>query len=164
MIEMVVASTLATLLGVLMAVAWATFGRPALEVEARARIAQEAVMAAESLSRDLGGFLADTEGRGGTLTQYCFQDWDLSYGNPLLLTFQGANPGDLIVISYTYDSDTEKLVRSNSSTGAQTAIAAHVAGFSVMPDPENAERARIEITISYRNFRGFHVLLAVKPS
>jgi hypothetical protein len=164
MIEMVVASMLATLLGVLMAVAWATFGRPALEVEARARIAQEAIMAAESLSRDLGGFVADTEGRGGTLSQYRFVDWDLSYGNPLLLNFQGTGPGDPIVIRYEYDSQKGKLARSNSSTGVQTIIAAHVTGFSVTPDPNNANLARIELTITYRRFSGTYVLIGVKPS
>ncbi len=66
--EMVVATGLATLLMMLLATTWATFGRPALEVEARARIEQEGILAAQSLACDFGGFLADTPGRTGTMS------------------------------------------------------------------------------------------------
>src|SRR4051794_36326829 len=83
--ELVVASVLAALLMILLATTWATFGRPALEVEARARIVQEGVLAAQSIACDLGGFLADSPGRTGTLDQYRFKDWDLSHGDALLL-------------------------------------------------------------------------------
>src|SRR5438128_1030412 len=92
--ELVVASVLAALLTILLATTWATFGRPALEVEARARIVQEGVLAAQSIACDLGGFLADSPGRTGPLipgaqSPYQFLDWDLSHGDALLLNFRG---------------------------------------------------------------------------
>ena len=67
MTEMVVATVLATLLMMMLATTWAAFGRPALEVEARARIEQEGILAAQSLACDFGGFLADTPGRTATV-------------------------------------------------------------------------------------------------
>ena len=63
---------LATILGLLLAMSCATFGRPALEVDARARITQEGILAAQSIACDLGGFLADSSGRTGTSSQYDF--------------------------------------------------------------------------------------------
>jgi hypothetical protein len=160
--EMVIASVLATLLGVLLASACATFGRPALEVEARARITQEAILAAQSLACDLGGFLADTPGRTGTLSQYQFVDWDLSQGNVLLLNFQGASSGDLIVITYQLQGNL--LLRSNSATGVTMTVANYVTSFSIEPDPNNGSQARIQFTISFRYFTATYTLIGVSPS
>ena len=157
--ELLVSSLLATVLMMLIAGAWATFGRPALEVEARARISQEAILATQSLTCDLGGSLADSPGRTGALRQYSFVDWDLSNNNLLLLNFHGATPGDLIVISYQIQEN--KLVRVNSTTGVVMTIANYVTGFSVAPDPDNANQARIQLTIAYRNFTATYVLIAV---
>jgi prepilin-type N-terminal cleavage/methylation domain-containing protein len=168
LVEMIIASMLATLLGMLLAGACVTFGRPALEVEARARITQEAILATQSLACDLGGFLADGPGRTGNLGQYQFVDpaWDLSQGNPpgtvLLLNFQGATSGDLIVISYQLQGNL--LVRSNSSTGVATTIAKYVTGFVVEPDPGNASNVKITITIAFRYFTTTYTLIGVKPS
>src|SRR5262249_10249035 len=48
LIEMVVAAGLATLLMTVLAFSWAAFGRPTIEVEARARITQEGILAAHN--------------------------------------------------------------------------------------------------------------------
>src|SRR6516164_8231331 len=96
LIETMLTSILAALLGVLLGMSCATFGRPALEVDARARIAQEGILATQSLACDLGGFLADTSGRSGSLNQYVFVNWDLSSGNALVLNYYGATTSDLI--------------------------------------------------------------------
>jgi hypothetical protein len=162
MMEMIVASMLAALLGILLAGACATFGRPALEVEARARITQESIMAAQSLACDLGGFLADSPGRTGTLSQYQFVDWDLSQGDVVLLNFQGASSNDLVIISYQLQGS--QLVRSNSSTGVTTTIANYVTGFTVAPVPNNAKQALITITIAFRYFTATYTLIGVSPS
>jgi hypothetical protein len=162
MIEMVVAALLATLLATLLGLACATFARPALEVEARARIAQEAILAAQSLACDFGGFLADPQGRTGDLSQFQFLDWDLSHGDTLLLNFRGAGAQDVIVVAYELQGD--RLVRSNSATGVTTTVAGHVTGFAVAPDPNNANQAQIQVTISYRFFAVTHTLIGVKPS
>jgi prepilin-type N-terminal cleavage/methylation domain-containing protein len=162
MMEMIIASVLTALLGMLLAGACATFGRPALEVEARARITQESIMAAQSLACDLGGFLADSPGRTGTLSQYQFVDWDLSQGDVLLLNFQGGGSGNPIVISYQLQGN--QLVRSNSSTGVATTIANYVTGFTVAPVANNANQALITITIAFRYFTGTYTLIGVSPS
>src|SRR4051794_41712858 len=63
LIEMAVTSFLMTLLGMLLVLAWKAFGVPAVEVEARARVALAANLAAESLVRDLGGYQVRREGK-----------------------------------------------------------------------------------------------------
>jgi hypothetical protein len=163
--ELVVASTLAALLMILLATTWASFGRSAVQVDARARIAQEGILAAQSIACDLGGFLADSPGRTGALipggqSPYQFLNWDLTQGDALVLNFRGANAGD--VISITYQLQGNRLVRSDSSTGLTTTIANYVTGFAVAPGPSN--QAEIQITISYRYFTATYTLLGVSPS
>jgi len=165
---MIIVSVMATLLGMLLAGACVTFGRPALEVESRARITQEAILATQSLACDFGGFLADSPGRTLSLGQYQFSvpPWDVSQGDPpgtvLLLNFQGATAGNPIVITYQLQGNL--LVRSNSSTGVVTTIAKYVTGFSALQDPGNANNVQITITIAYRYFAMTYTLIGVFPS
>jgi hypothetical protein len=161
LIETMLASVLATLLGVLLAMSCATFGRPALEVDARARITQEGILAAQSIAYDLGGFLADNSGRTGTATQYVFFGWDLSQGNALVLNYYGATTSDLVVI--TYQLNRNQLVRYNSTSGVTTTIANYVTAFSVEPNPNNASQALIQITIAFRYFKSTYTLIGVNP-
>jgi Tfp pilus assembly protein PilE len=160
--EMVIASFLAALLGILMGIACATFARPALAVEARARITQEGILAAQSIACDLGGFLGDSAGRTGTLSQYQFVDWDLSQGNVMLLNFQGTSPGNIIVITYQLQGNL--LVRTDTSTGVSTTIAKYVTAFAVEQDPNNANQALIQITIAFRYFQATFSLIGVSPT
>jgi hypothetical protein len=162
LLEMVVGSILATLLGMLLAGACATFGRPALEVEARARIEQEAILATQSIACDLGGFLADSPGRTGTLGHYPFVDWDVSNDNVLLLNFQDTTSQDLVVITYQLEGNL--LVRTNSSTGVATTIAKYVTNFSVSPATEDGSQALIQFTIAFRYFTATYTLVGVSPS
>jgi hypothetical protein len=162
LLDAVLASFLATLLGMLLAMSCATFGRPALEVDARARITQEGILAAQSIACDLGGFLADAAGRTGTPSQYKFSGWDLSQGNVLILNFQGASPTNPIVITYQQSGD--QLVRYDSETGVTTSIAKYVTGFSVAPYPDNASQALIEFTVSFRYFTATYTLIGVPPT
>jgi hypothetical protein len=167
LVETVLAAFLATILGLLLAMSCATFGRPALEVDARARITQEGILAAQSIACDLGGFLADSSGRTGTCmqnstsNQYSFMGWDLSQGDALVLNFQGASPSDLIVI--TYQQSGNQLVRYNSSSGITTTIASYVTAFSVAPNPDNTSQALIQITIAFRYFSATYTLVGVNP-
>ncbi len=162
LIEMIIALVMVTLLGGLLGRACAAFGRPALEVEARARIAQEAILATQSLACDLGGFLPDAMARTGTLSQYQFLDWNLADGNVLWLNFRGSESTDIIVITYQLQGDV--LLRCNASTGVNTPIAKYVTGFSVTSDPNNPEQALIQISISFRYFTATYNLVAVSPS
>jgi type II secretory pathway component PulJ len=161
LVETMLASVLATLLGVLLAMSCATFGRPALEVEARARLTQEGILAAQSIACDLGGFLTDNSGRTGTATQYVFFGWDLSQGNALVLNYYGATTSDLVVITYQLNGN--QLVRYNSTSGVTTTIANYVTAFSVEPNPNNASQALIQITIAFRYFNSTYTLIGVNP-
>ncbi len=164
--EMVVASALASLLMVLLATTWANFGRPALEVEARARIEQEGILAAQSLACDFGGFLADTPGRTGIYVdnslnayQASTPPWNVSTPGVLILNFYGATTSDVIAITYQLEGNL--LVRTNSSTGASTTVARYVTAFSAVANPENSSQVQIAITIAYRNFTSTFTLIGV---
>jgi len=161
LLETMMASVLAAVLGLLLATSCATFGRPALEVDARARITQEGILAAQSIACDLGGFLADSPGRTGTSTQYQFSGWDLSHEDVLVLNYQGATASDLI--SVTYQQSGNQLLRYNSATGVTTTIATYVTGFSVEPNPDNVSQAWIQITVSFRYFTATYSLIGVSP-
>jgi len=156
------ASVLATVLGLLLATSCATFARPALEVDARARITQEGILAAQSIACDLGGFLADSSGRTGTSSQYQFSGWDLTQANALVLNYQGATSTDLV--SVTYQLSGNQLVRYNSASGVTTTIATDVTGFSVGPNPDNASQALIQITVAFRYFTATYTLIGVSPT
>src|SRR3954468_23624981 len=65
LIEMVVATFLIALLSTLVALAWKVFGVPAVKVEARARLALSANLAAASLAQDMGGYQVRLEGKTG---------------------------------------------------------------------------------------------------
>jgi hypothetical protein len=161
LVEAVLGAFLATLLGLLLAMSCATFGRPALEVDARARITQEGILAAQSIACDLGGFLADSSGRTGTSTQYVFTGWDLSQGNVLVLNFQGTTSSDIIVI--TYQQSGNQLVRYNSTSGITTTIANYVTAFSVAANPDNPSQALIQFTVTFRYFSATFTLIGVSP-
>ncbi len=159
MTGMVVATGIATLLMVLLATTWATFGRRALEVEARARIQQEGVLAAEALARDFGGFLADAPpgvieamsyGGNGSY-QYQFTDYTVDVNNPglLLLTYSGTRspPSGTIVVQYWFDSTNNLLRRQNLSTGIETTVAQYVTDFRA--EAYGVNQVQITITIAY---------------
>jgi Tfp pilus assembly protein PilW len=166
-IETVVAAALGVLLLLLLGTTWATFGCPALEVEARARIEQEGILAAQSLACDFGGFLADTPGRTGTMSvgaqsPYQFTGWDVSNPGVLLLNYYVPATPPVITISYLFQGNL--LVRTNSSTGVSTTVAKYVTAFSTVADPNNANQVLITFTITYRNFASTFTLVGVSPS
>ena len=161
--ETVLTAFLGTMLGLLLATACATFARPGLEVDARARITQEGILAAQSIACDLSAVTwPDSAGRTGTSSQYNFTGWDLSEGNALILNFQGATTSDLVAITYQLSGN--QLVRYNSSSGITTTIAKYVTGFAVEPNPANASQALIQITISFRYFTSTYTLIGVSPT
>jgi hypothetical protein len=177
--EMVVASALASFLMILLATTWANFGRPALEVEARARIEQEGILAAQSLACDFGGFLADTPGRTGAYQdgsanpyQAASPYWNVSTPGVLILNFYGASTSELVTITYEAvtnpQTGIQTLVRTNSSTGVTTTVARYVTAFSAAANPDNASQVVITIAISrpagYRVFTSTFSLIGVSPT
>jgi hypothetical protein len=161
LIETLLTTVLATLLGMLLGMSCATFCRPALAVDSRARITREGILAAQSLACDLGGFVAESAGRNGTITQYAFTGWDLSQANVLVLNYQGTSTTDLIAI--TYQQSGNNLVRYNSSSGVTTTVATYVTAFSVGPNPDNESQALIQITVSFRNYAATYTLIGISP-
>jgi len=173
MLESLLASVLATMLGMLLATSCATFGRPALEVDARARIAQEGILAAQSIACDLGGFVTYSSSSGqkpGTSTAYAFTGWDLSQGSVLFLNYQGATSNDSpVTVTYQVIVDPVKpsanrLVRYDSLTGVWTTIATGVTAFTVEPNPDNPSQALIQITVAFRYFTSTFTLIGVPPT
>jgi prepilin-type N-terminal cleavage/methylation domain-containing protein len=162
LLETMVASFLAALLGMLLALSCASFGRSAIEVESRARIAQEGALAAQSLACDFGGFLADLPGRTGTLDQYTLMSWDAPQPDVLVLTFQGTSSTDVFAV--TYQLSGQQLVRVNSSSGVTTTVAHYVTAFSVAGNPDNITQAAIEITVTFRYFSSTYTLIGGVPS
>ncbi len=129
---MVVATFLIALLSTLLALSWKAFGIPAVEVEARARLALSANLAASSLAQDLGGYQVRLEAKPGPVDVspvtskqvqiyrlYKFVgslDRDTQHPYPLRLSFERENlPTESdsvhLTISYYVDSDTNTLVR-----------------------------------------------------
>ena len=162
LIETMVASVLSAFLGILLALSCASFGRSAVEVQCRARLAQEGILAAQSLACDFGGYLPDAPGCTGTLSQYSFTSWDVSQGNVLILYFQGSTGTDVIAVTYELSGD--QLIRSNSSSGVTTTIARGLTAFSVGSNPENISQAMIQFTVAYRYFTSTYTLIGVNPT
>lgn len=175
--EMVLATFLTVLLGVLLAVAVATFARPAAEVDGRTRLALEASLAVEALARDLSGYLADNSGVPGTLTQYQFTSWTASSnGTTLVLNYQGTPPAP-VTSSVTYMQQNYELVRIMD--GSALTVAVHVTGFNVAYCDQNGSLdpagsyLKIAITFTYPdpfsprqgnpNFSGTYTLIGVSP-
>ena len=126
----------------------ASFGRSALEVESAPRIAQEGILAAQSIACDFGGFLADAPGRTGTLTQYSFTSWDVSQANVLILYFQGTTGTDVIAITYELSGD--QLVRYQLVERRDDHDRPTRYGLLCRLKPENTGQAMIQITVTFR--------------
>jgi prepilin-type N-terminal cleavage/methylation domain-containing protein len=168
LIEMAVTSFLMALLSMLLILAWKAFGVPAVEVEARARVALAANLAAESLVRDLGGYQVRREGKSGTDDEvrvyrlYRYYEKlppDEGHPYPLRLHFKREDQEQSkLTISYFVDSSTHTLVRLEEESGASTTVATHVTDLVVTTAGE------IDFTVSYRRFRGTFTLNVNDPS
>lgn len=166
-VEMTLAGFLMAVVGLLLAQAWAGFGRPAISALARARLAQEANIAAESLSRDVG-LLA---GPDGLQADSRYQNVQPA-GSTLYLTLDEGH-GDVRTISYSIDAnDPGKLFRTDS--GGKRVVATLVADFQsrsvtlpIMQGGANVSGVQIELTLRHRahdrdsngSFRGDHTRL-----
>jgi prepilin-type N-terminal cleavage/methylation domain-containing protein len=169
LIEMLVVSMMMALLATLMGGAWASFGRAASDVLARARIAQEASLAAESLSRDLSGYRTSADARlgglkasqflarlepGGTSLQLCYD----SQTSPNGTVDWASDP----VICYQQVAD--RLVRIDQEAGTSTTIAKYLTNFQVSSSSVgSASAVRIELTFTYRTFEKTYTLIGIDP-
>src|SRR5262245_60568788 len=88
-VEVTIVSGLMAVLAVLLANAWYGLGHPLVETVIRARLAQEANLALNALSRDLGGSLSDADASTGSKTLYQFVGRMQPGGSQLWLCFDG---------------------------------------------------------------------------
>jgi hypothetical protein len=169
MAELIIGSLLTSLLGLLIGTAVATFVRPVVEIDGRTRLAVEARLAAESLARDFGGYLADVDGDAGDLTQYACQWPPAATADGLQLTFSGADDGPVEV---SYSVQDRMLHRRKTAAGVDSdvSIARYVSGFSAEVEPD--ETVTIVLTLTYPDagagastyFSCTYKLIGMKPS
>jgi prepilin-type N-terminal cleavage/methylation domain-containing protein len=166
LVEMTVVCFMLSLLASLMAGAWAAFGRPAGDVDARCRIAQEASLAAETLCRDLSGYLPGSDARLGgsassklvgrmepenTSLNLCFDSQSSPNG-----AADWASPDTVVV----YFLASGILNRWDQSANVVTPVARYVTNFQAV---DQGGSVSIEITFSYRNFQRTYNLIGVDP-
>lgn len=150
LVEMMLAAVLMVVVAAILSAAWGAFGRPAVSAIARARLAQEAEIAAESLARDVGMLAASTATGAGSRYQNVQADGSTLY----LAIDDGA--GAVRTVVYTLDpADPGRLIRTDS--GETRVIARFVSGFHaeadtppVGPGGANVSGVRIELTLSHR--------------
>ncbi len=163
-IEMTLAGFLMVVVGVLLSNAWVAFGRPAVSAVARARLAQEANLAAEAISRDIGRLAIPA----GPQSDSRYQNVQPA-GSTLTLSIDEGN-GTIRTISYAIDAnDPGKLFRTDS--GPKRVVANLVTDFQsrhveleIGPNATSVPGVQIELTLSHRThdrdrdgaFRGDH--------
>jgi hypothetical protein len=166
LVEAVVAGGLFALLAVLLAKTWYGLMRPAAELAARARLAQEAGLATASLGRDLGGSLANPVGRTGPKTLYPYVGRLLPGNSQLWLCFDGGpspngvadwGPPDAVII---YAVQGDQLVRTDQNAGTTFTVARLVSGFAVQ---DLGGRVQIQMTFTYRGLTRTYTLVARDP-
>ncbi len=150
--EMALTSVLMVVVGLILSQAWVTFGRPAIASMARARLAQEANLAAESFAHDVG-LLASPAGNPAD-SRYQNVQGD---GSTLFLTI---DRGDGVLATVTYatdDNDPGKLFRTDAA-GKQV-VATLVTGFhcqattaAVGPAGSAVPGVQIDLTLEHRTY------------
>ncbi len=162
-IEVMLTSALMSLLVVLMSDTWSGLGRSSVDAIARCRVTQEANLAVECLTRDLGGSLAEEtagekdRGRlvgrlivGGSALWLCYD------GVPLNGTADWAAPDTVIV----YDVQANQLVRSNQQTSTAFVVADHV---DEMELTAQADGVAIDLEFQYRDISRTYSVVAKDP-
>lgn len=167
MAELIIATFLTSLLGLLIGTAVATFVRPVVEIDGRTRLAVEARLAAESLAQDLSGYLADGGGEPGDLNQYKLQ-WPPDPTDGLSLSYTAADAGPVVV---SYSIQDQRLHRRKTVAGVDedVCVARHVSGFSAAM--ESDESVILLLTLTYPDagagsstyFSCSYKLIGVKP-
>src|ERR1700722_5479377 len=158
LIEMTVVCFLVGLLGTLMAGAWSAFGRPAVDVESRCRISQEASQAAESLAPDLSGHQPNSPtpaalpggqasakfvGRMEPENTALWLDFD-SQTSPNGIA-DWASPDSVVVYQLVED----RLARWDQAAGTTVVVARYLTSFRAV---DQGGSVSITLSFSYRKF------------
>ena len=165
--EMMVASVLMVLVGTLLANTWVCFGRPAISAVARARLAQEANLAAEAIAHDVGLLARPAQWQADSR----YQNVQPS-GSSLYLTIDDGT-GSVRTVTYTTDpNDPSNLIRIDSGTNRVVArlvssFQCTIATLPLGPSGVSVSGVQIELTLTHRvydrdpdgTFRGDHTRL-----
>jgi type II secretory pathway pseudopilin PulG len=164
LIEVLLVSSLMTMLAIIVAGVWSGMGGPIIDAISRARVAQEANMAAAALARDFGGNLDLNEGSGGALSDGKLIGVAHPGGTILRLCFDGgASPNGTpewtdpdTVISYQVDNG--NLIRWNELSGATFVVARYVDSLELSDVNEGVE---IRLTYTFRKVTRTYTLVGV---
>ncbi len=160
--EVMLVGGMMSFLALLISGAWRGLGRSSVDAVVRCRVAQEANLAVESFTRDLGGSLADqiagdrqigrAVGRlvvGGSALWLCF-DGDPADGDAW-------GPTDTVI---TYEVQGNQLIRTNDQTGVAVVVADKV---SLLQLTEQIDEIRIDLTFQYRDLTRTYTMIAKDP-
>jgi hypothetical protein len=155
-IELMVTSMLMVIVALILARTWAVFGRSAIATVARARIAQEANLAAAALVKDFG-LLARPPDKC-TDTRYVNIQPSID-GTSISFSIDDGT-GTSRIIQYARDqTDSSKLVRTDLTAppGSGRVVATLVAGFeasalTTLPNEFNATGVQIDLTLTHRTY------------
>jgi len=161
-----VVNVLMVFLAMLVSTAWSAFGRPTADVVARCRVTHEANLAVASLAHDLGGSLANHDGRIGDKSRLQFVGRMQPANSQLWLCFDGGpNPNGLAdwgtpdtVISYEVQSN--KLVRWDQNAGTAVTIARDV---DRLESTDRGHEVELKLTFKYRQITRTYTLMALDP-
>jgi type II secretory pathway pseudopilin PulG len=165
LVEVLVVGALMTLLAMLLQTSWSGFGRPLIEAIARARIAEDANMAAATLARDFGGSLPGNGSHSGSLATGKLVGRMEPDGIMLRLCFDGgadnglADWGDTDTV-ITYLVQDGNLVRWDETAGTTFVVAHNVQSWELTDLGNGVE---IRITFSYRTITRTYTLVGLDP-
>lgn len=166
LLELLVAAVLTTMLAAFLAGTWISIRRSVVNVDSRARIAQEANLALAALANDCCGSLANPAGRLGTETEYPFVGRMEPSGTQLWLCFDGGSPPNGVAdwgppdwVIY-YEVQGTSLVRFDQNAGTSYIVANHVQSLSTQ---DLGSGVQISLTFSYRNLVRTYNIVAKDP-
>jgi prepilin-type N-terminal cleavage/methylation domain-containing protein len=165
LVEMSVASACMAVLALVISSAWYGVGRTATDLVVRSQLLQEIDMAVATLSRDLGGSPANTEGRLGgkkqarlvglrTISgqlQLCFDGGSTPDGQP-----QWGSPDAVIIYQLVADA----LVRADASTSTSFTVARNVDTMTITADDTFI---RIQLNFKFHDLTRTCTLIARLP-
>lgn len=161
--EVMLVGGMMSFLALLISGAWRGLGRSSVDAVVRCRVAQEANLAVESLTRDLGGNLADqVAGEKPTGREVGRLVVD---GSALWLCFDGG-PADGLAdwglpdTVITYEVQSNRLIRANQQTGVAVVVADKVSQMQLI---EQIDELRIDLTLEYRDLTRTYTMIAKDP-
>ena len=163
LVEVMLVAGLMSFLMLLMSSSWTAFGRSLSDSITRCRIAQEANLCAESLRRELNGYLP--EGTTGTKAEASVVGRLIVSGSQLQVCFDGTPANgvadwaapDTVCI---FEAVGGQLTRTNQDTGEVFVIAT---GVTQIQFTDLSDGIQIALTLAYRNLTRTFTIVTRDP-